>query len=70
MVRAADSMVLNIAEGSGHEPGAVRRNHYRLAMGSAAEVGAVLELTELSDGAARQEELRRVAAMLGKMSRR
>ena len=70
LVRAADSMVLNIAEGSGHDPGAVRRNHYRLAMGSAAEVAAILELSELPDGASRQAELRRVAAMLGKMSRR
>ena len=70
MVRAADSVVLNIAEGSGHDPGGVRRNHYRIAMGSAAEVVAVLELADLTDGAARQAELRRVGAMLAKMSRR
>jgi len=69
MVRAADSVVLNIAEGSGNE-GAVRRNHYRLAMGSAAEVVAVLELAGLSGAAARQDDLRRVGAMLSKMSRR
>ena len=47
LVRAADSMVLNIAEGAGHEPGESRRHHYRIALGSASEVAAVLDLVAL-----------------------
>jgi four helix bundle protein len=68
LVRAADSVVLNIAEGSG-QAGDARRNHYRIAMGSAAEVAAVIDLADFTDGAVRQEEIRRVTAMLFKMSR-
>ena len=70
LVRAADSMVLNIAEGAGREPGESRRNHYRIAAGSAAEVAAVLDLIALPGGPERQEELRRVCAMLTKMLRK
>jgi len=70
LVRAADSMVLNIAEGSGREPGDARRNHFRIAAGSAAEVGSILDLVALRDGAERQHELRRVVAMLTKLARR
>ncbi len=69
LVRAADSMVLNIGEGSGHEPGAARRNHYRVAAGSAGEVHSILDLVDLPEGAVRQEQLRRVGAMLWSMSR-
>lgn len=70
LVRAADSMVLNIAEGSGREPGDSRRYHFRIAAGSAAEVAAVLDLVALPGGAERQHELRRVGAMLSKLARR
>jgi len=70
MVRAADSMVLNIAEGAGRWPGDASRNHFRIAMGSAAEVAAVLDLVHLPAGAERQHELRRVVAMLSKLARR
>jgi four helix bundle protein len=70
LVRAADSVVLNIAEGAGREPGDARRNHFRIAAGSAAEVCAVLDLVALPDGAARQDDLRRVVAMLSRLSRR
>lgn len=70
LVRAADSVVLNIAEGAGREPGDARRNHFRIAAGSASEVAAVLDLIDLPDGAARKDELRRVAAMLSRLSRR
>ncbi|MFZ5479876.1 MAG: four helix bundle protein [Myxococcota bacterium] len=69
LVRAADSMVLNIGEGCGHEPGAARRNHFRIALGSAAEVHAVLELVDLPEGDSRKQELRRVGAMLARMCR-
>ena len=70
LVRAADSVVLNIAEGAGREPGESRRNHFRIAAGSAAEVAAVLDLVPLPGGEERQAELRRVVAMLSKMARR
>ena len=65
-VRASQSMVLNIAEGLARGGGA-RGNHLRLALGSAAEVAAILDLVELPDGSLRQAELRRVGAMLRKM---
>jgi four helix bundle protein len=61
--RAADSVLLNLAEGC-YRSGADRLRHYRIAMGSAAEACAVLDLVDLADGAARQAELRRVVAML------
>ena len=69
LVRAADSVVLNIAEGGGRDPGAARRNHYRIARGSAAEVCAILDLLDLRQGGSRQEQLRRIGAMLSGMAR-
>jgi four helix bundle protein len=60
--RAADSVVLNLAEGC-HAQGGNRARHFRIARGSAAEVCAVLDLVELSEGASRQHQLRRVVAM-------
>ena len=69
MVRAADSMVLNIAEGGGLERGCDgARHHCRIALGSAAEAAAVLDLADLPGGADRQQELRRVGAMLRRLS--
>lgn len=70
LVRAADSVVLNIAEGAGQAPGDARRNHFRIAAGSASEVAAILDLIALPDGAARQDDLRRVVAMLSRLARR
>jgi four helix bundle protein len=70
LARAADSVVLNLAEGSGHPRGAARWNHYRIARGSAAEVCAVLDLLRPRDARERQVQLRRIAAMLSAMLRR
>jgi four helix bundle protein len=70
LVRVADSVVLNLAEGSGHPRGAARWNHYRIARGSAAEVCAVLDLLRPRGVVERQAQLRRVAAMLSAMLRR
>jgi four helix bundle protein len=71
LVRAADSVVLNIAEGAGNTPGSdARRNHDRIARGSAAEAAAVLDLAALPGGVDRQHELRRVVAMLTRLSKR
>ncbi len=68
-VRAADSVVLNIAEG--RMRGGVRagRNHYRIALGSAGEAAAVLDLIDLPAGAEHQQLLRRIGAMLCKAAR-
>ena len=70
LVRAADSVVLNIAEGSGVGPGDARRNHHRIALGSAAEVAAILDITDLPDAQARRTEIRRIGAMLAVLQRR
>ena len=70
LLRAADSVVLNIAEGAGHDPGESRRHHYRIAAASAAEVAAVLDLLDLPGGAALQAELRVVVGSLYKLVRR
>ena len=69
---AADSTVLNIAEGSGRRRGATDagKNHHEIAMGSASECCAVLDLVPSVTGASEQQEkLRRIGAMLSKMSR-
>jgi four helix bundle protein len=65
-IRAADSAVLNIAEGvaRGGRPGL---NHFRIAQGSAGELLAVLDIAALPGSAEQQERLRRVGAMLQKM---
>ena len=70
LVRAADSIVPNIAEGSGHPPGDARRNHYRIALGSAAEVHAVMDIIGLGAEDPRRLEIDRVGAMLTKRVRR
>jgi four helix bundle protein len=69
LVRAADSVVLNIAEGAGGQPGDARRNHFRIAAGSAAEVAAIVDLVFPNAGD-KAHDLRRLGAMLAKLSRR
>ena len=61
--RAADSVVLNIAEGRARG-GDAGRNHYRIAAGSAAETCAALDLLGSPEAAAEQPKLRRIGAML------
>jgi len=70
LVRSADAVVLNLAEGSGKGAGDSRRNHYRIALGSAAEVVAIIDITDFADADERRSEVRRVGAMLAAMSRR
>ncbi len=67
-IRAADSMVLNLAEGweRGHQTGAAR-NHFRIAKGSAAEVFAVLDILEVETEL--RDDLRRGGAMLARLAR-
>ena len=61
--RAADSMVLNLAEGCNRE-GKDRLYHFRVAMGSASECCAVFDLVDLAGAADRQRELRRIVALI------
>ena len=65
-VRAAQSVVLNIAEGAARG-GPAGRNHFRIALGSAAELCSVLDLVDVTDARARQAELRRIGAMLRRL---
>lgn len=67
-MRAARSVVLNIAEGRSRG-GDAGRNHYRIALGSAAETCSVLDLVVLPEGEEQQQKLRRVGVMLRQMVR-
>jgi four helix bundle protein len=67
-IRASESIVLNIAEGSGRR-GDAGANHHRIAHGSAAEVNAVLYLVDLPGAPDAQQRLRRIGAMLHKLGR-
>ncbi|MSQ00621.1 MAG: four helix bundle protein [Myxococcales bacterium] len=55
-IRASQSVVLNLAEG-GARGGPAGRNHFRIALGSAAQLSAVLDLVDLPDIAVRRAEL-------------
>ena len=67
-VRASRSVVLNVAEGRARD-GDAGRHHLRIALGSAAEVSAVLDLVALLGASEQQASLRRVGAMLARMAR-
>lgn len=62
-VRAGQSAALNVAEGRARG-GAAGRNHYRIALGSAAEACAALDLAQVAGAGDQQEKLRRVGALL------
>jgi four helix bundle protein len=69
---ASSSIVLNIAEGSGRRHGTsdAGKNHHDIALGSAAECCAILDLVAALEGATdQQQNLRRIGAMLAKMRR-
>jgi four helix bundle protein len=73
--RALDSVLLNIAEGSGKEPGSKdRAGFYRTALGSAKEAAAALDILTIRGfvdaglSAAAREDLLSVAAMLHRMA--
>ncbi len=68
-VRAADSVALNIAEGRMRGGLRAGRSHYRIALGSAGEAAAVLDLIDLDGGPEHQQLLRRIGAMLWKAAR-
>ena len=66
-LRSSRSVALNIAEGAARG-GASGRNHYRIALGSAAETCAALDLVGINGAPEQQEKLRRVGAMLRKLA--
>ena len=66
-VRAARSVVLNIAEGSG-KTGKSRRHHYTLALGEAGEACSAIGMAGLDGAAEQQRKLRRVGLMLRAMT--
>ena len=68
-MRAADGIVLAIAEGSGLS-GDARRHHYRIALGSACEVAAIVDLLAPREHTELRERIVRIAAMLSQMARR
>ena len=68
--RAADSVVLNIGEGAPNGFAKQGKRHFKIALGSAAEASAVLDLLPGLEGAGEtQRKLRRVGAMLRVLSR-
>jgi len=74
--RAARSVVLNVAEGVGVGRGKRRDQHFRIALGSAREVMAVIDLA-VATGLVRKEHVAaavdrvdHVCAMLWKLTRR
>lgn len=73
LVRAAESVVRNIAEGAGRWSGADCAKHYRIARGEAMECAASLDVLKLRKLAAAQsyddgiQLLEAVVAMLTKM---
>jgi len=68
---AADSIVLNIAEGARRRQGKgdAGKNPHEIAHGSAAECCAVLDLVTIDGAEQQQQKLRRIGAMLAKLAR-
>ena len=64
--RAAESAVLNLAEGC-YRTGKSRLHHFRIAQGSAAEAVAALDLTDLKQREEVQLALRRCTAMMQRL---
>ncbi len=62
-MRAAQSVALNVAEGRSRG-GDAGRNHYRIALGSAAERARHWISFRIPDGTEQQAKLRRIGAMI------
>ncbi len=75
LLRASQSVVLNIAEGCGKSPSADRERYFKIAAGSARECGAVLDILvrcgviQAEKAKPGKEWLVRIVAMLTKMGR-
>ena len=74
LLRASQSIPLNIAEGNGRQPTADRRRFFRIAIGSALESAATLDILSVckalsSDDALKgKRELKRIVGMLTKLT--
>jgi four helix bundle protein len=62
-LEAAQSAVLNTAEGRGRQ-GQARRNHYEIAYASAAEACSALDLVDIKGAREHQDKLRAAGSML------
>ena len=62
-VRSSASICLNIAEAQGHKDGN-RARHYRIALGSAEETAAALDVALVHNRVAQRERLGRICRML------
>jgi len=72
LIRASDSIVLNIAEGAQQSSTPMRKKHYRIALASAAESSAALDLItiiEAIDTGEAQVLINRIGKMLNSMAR-
>jgi four helix bundle protein len=76
ILRASQSIPLNIAEGNGKNTPADRRRFFEIARGSALECAAIQDVLELlgilspEENCARKGELDRIVAMLSKLGGR
>lgn len=66
-LRAASSVVLNVAEGAGLPSKKQKAKHYGIAMGSLREVQAALEINSVADTAKAMTAADQVAAHLYKL---
>jgi len=72
LIRTSDSIVLNIAEGAQQSAPAMRKKHYRIALGSAAEASAALDLIAIIgtiDTNDAQVLVNRIGKMLNSLAR-
>ena len=67
--RASDSVVCNIAEGASKRGSKAGRHSLRVALGEAGECCAVLDAVRLPGSMEQQRKLRRIGAMLFRMTR-
>ena len=76
ILRASQSIPLNIAEGNGKSTPADRRRFFEIARGSALECAAIQDVLEVlevltpEENAAKKNDLDRIAAMLSKLGGR
>ena len=76
LLRASQSIPLNIAEGNGKASEADRRRYFEIARGSALECGAIQDVLQVCGALNREENLRqkaaldRIVAMLTKLGHR
>ncbi len=76
LLRASQSMPLNIAEGNGKATDGDRRRYFEIARGSALECGAIQDVLEVCGGLSAEENARakavldRIVAMLTRLGKR